>query len=87
MTLLEKLKDEHMITLHQAGNLHPYSTQQLFEEIQTKKYWTDLTYSSICVLKRELKLKDYSPVSISEVFTDHETVNEIINKVKEQDEQ
>jgi hypothetical protein len=87
MTLFEKLKDEHVITLHQVWHEYPSTIDALFDELNGKYYWIELSYKSICMLKSELGLKDYSPVSISEIFTDHKTVNEIINKVKEQDEQ
>jgi hypothetical protein len=71
-TLLERLKDEHVIVLHRLGEEYPHSIDALFEELKNNTHWIDLTYGTICYLIGGLKLTDYSPSTISNLFNDHE---------------
>jgi hypothetical protein len=71
-TLLERLKDEHVIVLHHLGEEYPHSIDALFEELKNNTHWIDLTYGTVCYLIGGLKLTDYSPSTISNLFNDHE---------------
>jgi hypothetical protein len=69
-TLLERLKDEHMIVLHYIGEEYPHSIDALFEDLKSNTHWIDLTYGTICYMINGLKLTDYSPSTISSLFND-----------------
>lgn len=69
-TLLERLKDEHVITLHNKGEEFPHTTDAVFDALKENTRWTDLTYEIICILNNDLELSDYSPSTISNLFND-----------------
>jgi len=69
-TLLDRLKDEHVIVLHHIGKDFPYTINAVFYALKENTRWTDLTYEMICILNNNLELKDYSPTTISNLFND-----------------
>ena len=69
-TLLDRLKDEHVIVLHHLGDQFPHTIDAVFEALKENTRWTDLTYETICILNNDLELPDYSPSTISNLFND-----------------
>ena len=69
-TLLDRLKDEHVIVLHHKGEEFPLTVEYAFNELKDKSAWTDLRYRTICYLVNTFSLKDYSPTTISNLFND-----------------
>lgn len=69
-TLLDRLKDEHVIVLHQRGEEFPATVENTFNELKDNTHWTDLRYSTICYLVDAFNFKDYSPLTISNLFND-----------------
>ena len=71
-TLLERLKYEHLVTFNDLSEEYPHSIDALVEELKNNTHWIDLTYGTVCYLIGGLKLTDYSPSTISNLFNDHE---------------
>ena len=69
-TLLDRLKDEHVIVLHHRGEEFPHTIDAVFDVLKENTRWTDLTYEIIYILNNHLELKDYSPTTISNLFND-----------------
>lgn len=69
-TLLDRLKDEHVIVLHHRGEEFPLTVENVFDELKDKSAWTDLRYGTICSLVDAFNFKDYSPLTISNLFND-----------------
>lgn len=68
MNLLERLLPEHLEMLKADEVLYPHAINNIRKELSQLVYWCDLKYSTICNLIIYLRIKDYSPTSINNLF-------------------
>lgn len=66
--LIERMRVSHLETLNVAKEMYPYSVTPAIKELETKGFWSDLTYETVGILVSHLRLKGYEPHHISEVF-------------------
>ena len=66
--LFNRLKPEYLERLEIEREVFSATLDSLFIELKKVTNWIDLSYSSICILKVHLDLRDYSPSSIDEIF-------------------
>jgi hypothetical protein len=69
-TLLDKLKDHHVIKLHHSENNQPNMVQSIFDDLNYHTHWLSLTYRTICCLVYYLDLPNYSPETIEKLFNE-----------------
>lgn len=67
-SLIERMTVEHVNDLKRAELLYPISVGNLFKELETKKFYSDLTYDVVGTLVSHLGLRSYDPGTISSVF-------------------
>jgi hypothetical protein len=72
MSLLERLKPEYLKIISNEEVKYPFSTKQLQNELLETNHWMDLKYSSIFYLCSTLRIYDYSPSAIDNLFIDEE---------------
>jgi hypothetical protein len=72
MNLLERLLPKHLEMLKKDEVLYPHAIKNLCKELSDLEYWCDLKYSTVLNLIVYLRIKDYSPTSINDLFTDDE---------------
>lgn len=66
--LFERLKPEHLQKLESFKSQYEITIDILFNSLKKNKFFTGLSYGSICSLNYFLGLKDYSPTSIHNLF-------------------
>lgn len=70
MSLLERLKPEHLKMLKDAEIDYPYSAKKVQEILSHVNHWVDLKYSCIVYLATYLNTHDYTPTGIDNLFSD-----------------
>jgi hypothetical protein len=66
--LLERLKPEHKAKLDIESEKYPFSTSLLLKNLKTQSFYVDLRYGDVATLINVLDLKEYNPLTISELF-------------------
>lgn len=66
--LIERMTEENVHRLKQASEVYPLSVGALIKELETKSFYSELTYDVIGVLVSHLGLKSYDPSTISSIF-------------------
>jgi predicted transcriptional regulator len=66
--LIDRMSLPNKEILMESANKFPHTFKPVFEELETKGFWTSLTYETVSVLVSHLNLKGYDPCYISEVF-------------------
>jgi len=69
-TLLDKLKDHHVIKLHHSEGDHPEMVQAVFDDLNHESHYFNLLYATICCLVYYLDLPNYSPETIKKLFNE-----------------
>ena len=66
--LIDRMSLSNRETLIEASKKFPLTFKPVFEELETKGFWTSLSYETVSALVSHLGLKGYDPCYISEVF-------------------
>ena len=67
-TLYELLSEETVNELQLLHEHYPHTIERVVDELNTKHFFTDLTYHTICILVSYLSLPSYAPRDISLLF-------------------
>jgi hypothetical protein len=67
-TLHELLSEETVNKLQLLHEHYPHTIERVVDELNTKHFFTDLTYHTICILVSYLSLPSYAPRDISLLF-------------------
>lgn len=66
--LIERMRVSYKETLMNEKVNYPFSINPVIKELETTKFFGELSYDTICTLVSHLGLKEYGPTAISEVF-------------------
>jgi hypothetical protein len=67
-TLHELLSEETVNELQLLHEHYPHTIERVVDELNTKHFFTDLTYHTVCILVSYLSLPSYAPRDISSLF-------------------
>lgn len=67
--LYDRLSLENQDRLKQISEEYPATVSAILEELRANKSYLSLTYYTICELVNHFGLKDYSPFSMNDLFT------------------
>jgi hypothetical protein len=68
MNLLDRLKPEFRSKLAREYETYPLSISAIYNDLESKSFWMNLSYDTVCELRSHLSLVDYSPSTISDLF-------------------
>ena len=66
--LIDRISTKNKEILMESVANYPFTMKSVMEELETKSYWTSLSYETVSALVSHLRLKGYGPSDISEVF-------------------
>ena len=68
--LLQRLKPEYLDKLEDEAKDFPSIVGYIYKQLELNTRWVDLSYGFVCELLRHLRVKDYSPSAVANLFED-----------------
>ena len=73
--LYDRLKPEYKTLLDQEAKKYPFLSNSLMTSLKEVEFYVDLRYGDVCILINHLNLKDYSPLTVDNLFTNENTIS------------
>lgn len=67
-SLFDRLKPDYLEVLWKEGERFPFAVKDIVDEMQREQHWTDLKFSTVVNLSLYLRLDNYRPSTINELF-------------------
>lgn len=75
MNLYKRLKPEYREMLKEAQKKYPNSVDMMLEDLEYTHFYTDLRYSTVCMMVNYFDLKEYNPSTIDNLFNNENIIS------------
>lgn len=69
--LIERMRVSYKEALLESKSKYPATFHSVMNELESKGFWSELSYETVSTLVTHLGLKGYDPCYVSEVFDNY----------------